>query len=864
MTTNKFTNVVQNLNQGISQQDAALRFPAQVEDATNIIFDTALGARKRHGSFTKGASSPISNDFKFKMHKIERDDDEEYAVIIGRQADSVFLEVFDLVNDEFATTNLNGQAAAYLAQNNPQYDDYRLVTIADTTFIVNTLVNTSLTSTNSVIDNSKMPVLLKRLTLTPLVFDCQPATFENKSFRQQVMTATMANSTSEIPEVEDTFGLRIARVAAGSNKTTEYKSSVASRMAHTAGAKEVQEAIEGNGIDERRTKVNDQNEPTEEFVVEPSGKLGMTRDGDGGISPSNQFMTLGKVICTGGPLLSEPVKINFSADVAIDRLLEPDSSLSPEVNVAITRGDDKSDPAPEFLKLGLPIRDVTFFQGRLAFASDEFVSFSRTDNVFAYFQETPIAPNAADPIDLQLAANDVNIVDYCVPYRGSILVFTKSGRQFEIGSNGVFTPDTATVTPATKYDIRPARPQLLGDRIYMAGAKDQSSSLLEYFFSDNAVSNVAEDVSLQVTNLLPKDVIRIATCTSPSMVFLLPRTAGDSGDTTLPPVGNTTQSVLDGANDTDGTDFWYESNTWQGGIAPGPDRNAVITPGHVVTFDGNYDPPSFTQIYKEQNDSIVSDIYVYNTYFQGRERIQSAWSKFNFQGDAIQDIFCLEDKLLVLWKHTSPASGVTRLKIDQINLDSEEVTSTLPAGFEAARNITLDHMFVIDYTSGSTITIPDVSASETYDKMVGQDGTEYNITHDAASNGITYNVPAGLAPGSYIVGRSVNANIVISEQVARTPQNKPIVNGRLTLDKVVVRHNNSGPFDITLSHRTLATTQVPNRVTQRTSTSVDEGDITVRVNAKAEDTKIEIRSNNSYEMVISGYEAHGWHNTITE
>ena len=80
----------------------------------------------------------------------------------------------------------------------------------------------------------------------------------------------------------------------------------------------------------------------------------------------------------------------------------------------------------------------------------------------------------------------------------------------------------------------------------------------------------------------------------------------------------------------------------------------------------------------------------------------------------------------------------------------------------------------------------------------------------------------------------------------------------------MVRHNNSGPFDITLSHRSLPTSQVPNRVTQRTSTSVDDGDITVRVNAKAEDTKIEIRSNNSYGMVISGYEAHGWHNTITE
>ena len=863
MTTNKFTNVVQNLNQGISRQDAALRFPAQVEDAKNIIFDTALGARKRHGSFTKAFSSAVSPDFKFKMHKIERDDDEEYALIIGRQADAMFLQVFDLVNNIFATTTLTSNANAYLSQNNPQYDDYRLVTIADTTFIVNTLVNTQLTETNSVITNTRMPVALKRTSLSPLVFECDVSTFEAKSFRQQVLTARMNNETAQPPTPTAKFGLKTEKLATGSTIPITFESTEQSRMSYTAGAKEVQEAIEGNGIGERREKLDDQGVPMNVFVNEASGKLGMTRNGLGGNqNEPNQFVTFGKVICTGGPLLSEPVKINFSADAAIDRLLVTDQEGENDVDVTITRGDDQSDPAPEFLRLGLPIRDVTFFQGRLAFASDEFVSFSRTDNVFAFFQETPIAPTDADPIDLQLAANDVNIVDYCVPYRGSILVFTKSGRQFEISSNGVFTPSTATVTPATQYDIRPARPQLLGDRLYMCGARDQSSSLLEYYFSDNAVSNIAEDVSLQVTNLLPKEVIRIATCTSPQMVFVLPRTTGDDGETVVAPAGFEV-SVKDGANDTDGTDFWYEGSTWSDGSAPTENDNAQITDGHVVTFNG-YSPPGFAATITEQNADIVSDIYVYNTYFQGRERIQSAWSKFNFEGDAIQDIFCLEDKLFVLWKHTSPDSGTTRLKIDQINLDNEGVTSTLPSGFESTRNVTLDHMSIVNHpgSPATTISISDEIASTSYDRLVGADGTEYPIT--MSGNGRTVNTPAGMAQGNYLIGRRVDASIVLSEQIARTPQNQPIVNGRLSLDKVVVRHNDSGPFSITLSHRTLATTQVPNRVTRRTSTTVGDGDITVRVNAKAEDTKIEIRSNNSYEMVISGYEAHGWHNTITE
>ena len=387
MTTNKFTNVVQNLNQGISRQDAALRFPAQVEDAKNIIFDTALGARKRHGSFTKAFSSAVSPDFKFKMHKIERDDDEEYALIIGRQADAMFLQVFDLVNNTFATTTLTNDANAYLSENNPQYDDYRLVTIADTTFIVNTLVNTQLTETNSVITNTRMPVALKRSSLSPLVFECDVSTFEAKSFRQQVLTARMNNETAQPPTPTAKFGLKSEKLATGSTIPITFESTEQSRMSYTAGAKEVQEAIEGNGIGERREKLDDQGIPNGVFVNEASGKLGMTRNGLGGNqNEPNQFVTFGKVICTGGPLLSEPVKINFSADAAIDRLLVTDVEDENDVDVTITRATISLTQHLSSFDWASD-RDVTFFQGRLAFASDEFVSFSRPTTSLPSFKK---------------------------------------------------------------------------------------------------------------------------------------------------------------------------------------------------------------------------------------------------------------------------------------------------------------------------------------------------------------------------------------------------------------------------------------------------------------------------------------------
>ena len=74
MTTNKFTNVVQNLNQGISRQDAALRFPPSGRcKEHNLRY--SVGRSETSRIIYQSASSPVSPDFKFKMHKIERDDD---------------------------------------------------------------------------------------------------------------------------------------------------------------------------------------------------------------------------------------------------------------------------------------------------------------------------------------------------------------------------------------------------------------------------------------------------------------------------------------------------------------------------------------------------------------------------------------------------------------------------------------------------------------------------------------------------------------------------------------------------------------------------------------------------------------------
>lgn len=127
---------------GVSSQTASLRHSNQVQVATNVYFDPALGACDRAGTeyVKKFSTTPSDNS---RIHEIDRDNDERYIVVYGAAG----LEVVDVSDGSSATLNISSAASTYLSSGSPTADDYRLFTEGDTTFISNMKVLAATTTT---------------------------------------------------------------------------------------------------------------------------------------------------------------------------------------------------------------------------------------------------------------------------------------------------------------------------------------------------------------------------------------------------------------------------------------------------------------------------------------------------------------------------------------------------------------------------------------------------------------------------------------------------------------------------------------------------------------------------------------------
>lgn len=121
---------IPNLVQGVSQQPEVLRLSSQATSQTNGFSSVVEGLKKRPPTdyIAKLSNSSFSNAF---LHTINRDTTERYVVVITNGA----INVYD-IDGTAKSVVLQTGASSYLASSNPK-DDFRCVTVADYTFILN-------------------------------------------------------------------------------------------------------------------------------------------------------------------------------------------------------------------------------------------------------------------------------------------------------------------------------------------------------------------------------------------------------------------------------------------------------------------------------------------------------------------------------------------------------------------------------------------------------------------------------------------------------------------------------------------------------------------------------------------------------
>jgi hypothetical protein len=126
-------NSVPNLAQGVSQQPDNLRYPGQCDEQINAWATVVEGLVKRPNTrhTSKLFTNKVSNDA--FVHFIDRDDDNQFAAVIDNNG----LSLFDLSDGSEKTVSISTNAQAYLNNVTTPRTDVKALTVADYTFLAN-------------------------------------------------------------------------------------------------------------------------------------------------------------------------------------------------------------------------------------------------------------------------------------------------------------------------------------------------------------------------------------------------------------------------------------------------------------------------------------------------------------------------------------------------------------------------------------------------------------------------------------------------------------------------------------------------------------------------------------------------------
>lgn len=184
-------------------------------------------------------------------------------------------------------------------------------------------------------------------------------------------------------------------------------------------------------------------------------------------------------------------------------------------------GDDKSNPMPSFV--GSTMRDIFFYRNRLGFLSGANMVLSRAGSYYNFFSSTATQVLDTDPIDLGGNAESVDTLDWAVPFNKQLIIWASTKQQFALASGEVLSPNTAKLEPVTAFETsKSARPRQLGNRIVFPSSVNGFTQLSIYRVSQDTVSNTSEPLTDHVPTYISQDPRSIEVSETAKVLAVVP------------------------------------------------------------------------------------------------------------------------------------------------------------------------------------------------------------------------------------------------------------------------------------------------------------------------------------------------------
>ena len=494
--------------------------------------------------------------------------------------------------------------------------------------------------------------------------------------------------------------------------------------------------------------------------------------------------------------------------------------------------------APSPFQADTVISDIAYHRGRLCLAMGEFVVCSQPNDLFNFFpySTSTFASNPADPITVQIGSNTISLIDFMVPFRKSLLLLTRAGTQFELGGDETFTASNATFTPSTTYNTQKVRPVPVSSMIYLAGAREESSLIYEYVYDDIQVSNRANTITQHVDGLLPTSLRSLIGSDNNDTLVVVPQ------PTTTDPTSTITSNGVGGG-------FFSNPSTWVGNKCPTPTNTTIIAMGDIVIFDG----------YGNTDGSL----YVYRSTRVADKLVQSAWTRYSFGGDIINDAIVIDDTLYIL--RTTLISSNLNMIVESMPLTSDPLA---PASFSEQPR--LDHRHVIKggtyngsetewtlpYADPSINTVVWMDNGVWKQRFISMSGT--TATSTPIPNSIT---GTDLTGKLVVLGRAIPFRVTFTRLYQQDGSGNPIIEGELEVSKVVTDHFKSGPYKVSansLNRQTRTSTFTP----PTTSDFDAQGRFTAWCVGRSNDLTVTVENIDARPTILTGIEYYGRHTSM--
>lgn len=507
-----------NLMNGVSQQTPSLRLTSQAERQINGFSSVVEGVNKRQPTLhvAKVFDGQLGD---VKVHTINRDTTERYQVIVSKGA----VRVFDMVGGARNVAMPNG--AGYIDTDTPS-KDLRLITIADTTFVINTKKRVAISQERSVAPPSECLIFIRSIA-----YD----TTYNVAINGSVVgTYTTPSAYADKPVLSMAYlvdGLaNDLRSRLGAGWGVDNYGPVIRIVNHSNHGFTVRGSDTG-GNQNIRT-IHGKTQAFTDLPVMARHGMVIRIAGETGASNHDYWLRFESNIGeASGQGLTEGAwreTVEPNTQIGLDPTTMPhalvrqaDGSFSlGQIDWGRREvGSEESSPWPSFV--GYPIRDIYFDHNRLCFLSDSNVVMSRTGSLFSFFRETALTLLDTDPIDIAASGSKVSLLQYAVPFN-KMQVFFSDQTQFVIDASEMLASAPPTLREVTAYEFdNAAKPVAVGRTVYFSVKRGAYSGLMEYYLMADSDATDATDVTKHVPTYIPEGLFKISASTTSDVVLAL-------------------------------------------------------------------------------------------------------------------------------------------------------------------------------------------------------------------------------------------------------------------------------------------------------------------------------------------------------